>query len=205
MRTSALPPLTPGMFPRTLRAASLQPLTRFFLQHGIARRVLATADTSPPSACHCEPVRTLVRQSVFPAAIPGKSVVLRANSQLFRIRREELLFGLCCRRSYGLPRRFAPRNDMQKFAACSHCKDALPGQIPTRLCVHPAAPLCTRRSAFVFCIPSRQAPLHPRTRPSFCMSLRASAHTGVAIRSPCSGTWQIAALKANSQWSTNSP
>ena len=90
-----------------------------------------------------------------------------------------------------MPRRFAPRNDMQKLAACSHCKDALPGQIPTRLCVHPAAPLCTRRSAFVFCIPSRQAPLHPRTRPSFCMSLRASAHTGVAIRSPRMETWPV--------------
>ena len=61
-----------------------------------------------------------------PAAMPGKSVVLRANSQLFRIRREELLFGLCCRRSYGLPRRFAPRNDMQKLAACPHNTWALP-------------------------------------------------------------------------------
>ena len=27
-------------------------------------------------------------------------------------------------------------------------------------------------------------PLHPRTRPSFCMSLRTSAHTGAAIRVP---------------------
>ena len=100
-----------------------------------------------------------VWQSVLPAGKPGRPVLLRANSQLFRIRREELLFGLCCRRSYGLPRRFAPRNDMQKLAACSHSKDALPGQIPTRLCIHPAAPLCTRRSASVFCIPSRQTPL----------------------------------------------
>ena len=81
--------------------------------HVTMNRVLATADNCPSSACHCEPVRTLVRQSVFPAAMPGKSVVLRANSQLFRIRREELLFGLRCRRSYGLSRRFAPRNDMQ--------------------------------------------------------------------------------------------
>ena len=30
----------------------------------------------------------------------------------------------------------------------------------------------------------QRAFLHPRTRPSFSMSLRASAHTGVAIRSP---------------------
>ena len=53
---------------------------------------------------------------------------------------------------------------MQKLAACSHSKDALPGQIPTRLCIHPAAPLCTRRSASVFCIPSRHPPLQPLTR-----------------------------------------
>ena len=86
-----------------------------------------------PSAWHCAPrpckrrrlsvfclsLRTSAHTGAairFPAAIPGKSVVLRANSQLFRIRREELLFGLCCRRSYGLPRRFAPRNDMLKTA-----------------------------------------------------------------------------------------
>ena len=43
----------------------LQPLTRFFLQHGIARHVLASADAFLSSACHCEPVRTLVRQSVL--------------------------------------------------------------------------------------------------------------------------------------------
>ena len=56
-----------------------------------------------------------------PAAMPGKSVVLRANSQLFRIRREELLFGLCCRRSYGLPRRFAPRNDRGGGVIANQC------------------------------------------------------------------------------------
>ena len=33
--------------------------------------------------------------------------------------------------------------------------------------------------------------MHPRTRPSFCMSLRASAHTGVAIRSPRMETWPV--------------
>ena len=40
----------------------------------------ANANASPPSACHCEPVRTLVWQSVFPAEIPGKVVLLLANS-----------------------------------------------------------------------------------------------------------------------------
>ena len=61
-----------------------------------------------------------------PAEMPGKSVVLRANSQLFRIRREELLFVMCCRRRNGLPRRFAPRNDMLKFAMYLHSIWALP-------------------------------------------------------------------------------
>ena len=41
--------------------------TRHVSAH-LARRVLATADTPPSSACHCEPVRTLVWQSVPPAA-----------------------------------------------------------------------------------------------------------------------------------------
>ena len=69
--------------------------------------VLATADSCPSSACHCEPVRTLVWQSVFPAEKPGKSVVLRANSSCFSYLPKVFLFVLCCRRSYGLPRRGA--------------------------------------------------------------------------------------------------
>ena len=96
-----------------------------------APRSLAPADPCLSSACHCEQrscnrrhpasfcmsLRTSAHTGVairFPAEIPGKSVVLRANSQLFRIRREELLFVLCYRRSYGLPRRSAPRNDKRK-------------------------------------------------------------------------------------------
>ena len=38
---------------------------------------------------------------------------------------------------------------------------------------------------------SGETSLHPRTRPSFCMSLRTSAHTGVAIRSPRMETWPV--------------
>ena len=38
-----------------------------------------------------------------------------------------------------MPRRCAPRNDMQKFVAHTRCKDVLP-----RLFIHPAAPPCTR-------------------------------------------------------------
>ncbi len=126
----------------------------------------------------------------FPAAIPGKSVVLRANSQFLRIRREELLFVLCYRRSYGLPRRFAPRNDMQKLAACPHntwalpvyCRSALApvGTFPPFAC-HCVLRSCNRSSAS-----------------SFSMSLRTSAHTGVAIRVPAGKPGKLVGLKANS-------
>ena len=50
---------------------------------------------------------------------------------------------------------------------------------------------CKRWHAANFSMSLRGAPLHPRTRPSFCMSLRASAHTGVAIRSPRMETWPV--------------
>ena len=89
---------------------------------------------------------------------------------------------MLCRRSYGLPRRFAPRNDMQKLAACPHNTWALPvyrrsalatADTPPSSACHCVLRSCNRRHASVF-----------------CMSLRTSAHTGVAIRFPRRGTWQ---------------
>ena len=44
----------------------LAPAHTSFLLHGIARHVLANADAFLSSACHCEPVRTLVWQSASP-------------------------------------------------------------------------------------------------------------------------------------------
>ncbi len=61
------------------RPTALHPLTRRRLLHVIAKHALAHVVTPLPSACHCEPVRTLVRQSVLPAEEPGKLVLLRAN------------------------------------------------------------------------------------------------------------------------------
>ena len=63
----------------------------------------------------------------FPAEIPGKTVVHRANSQLLRICREELLFVLCCCKENGLPRRFAPRNDMLKTGRCQRLQERITG------------------------------------------------------------------------------
>ena len=103
-------------------------------------------------------------QSVFPAEKPK-------SEQYFRRIRSHLPFRLkyCCfampyRRGYGLPRRFAPRNDMQKLTACSHCKEALPGKF---------APAC----AF-----TRQPPLPPHTPTRLQMSLRGClANTETAL------------------------
>ena len=116
----------------------LQPLTRFFLQHGIARHVLATADTllssachcKPrscnrahvlPSACHCEPVRTLVWQS----ASPQRNL---ASWHYFgQIRMHFPVFALGAALCFvlpqenGLSRRFAPRNDRGGGVIANQC------------------------------------------------------------------------------------
>ena len=61
-----------------------------------------------------------------PAGKLYKLVILRANSQHFSDSPKVLLSVMPCRKEYGLPRRFAPRNDMLKFAACPHNTWALP-------------------------------------------------------------------------------
>ena len=48
--------------------------------HTPTRIVIANRCAHTYQDCHCEPVRTLAWQSVFPAGKPGKLVVLRANS-----------------------------------------------------------------------------------------------------------------------------
>ena len=108
------------------------------------RSALAPVGTFPPFACHCVlcsckrrrvsvfsmSLRTSAHTGVairVPAEIPGKTVVHRANSQLLRICREELLFVLCCCKENGLPRRFAPRNDMLKTGRCQRLQERITG------------------------------------------------------------------------------
>ena len=65
--------------------------------------------------------RTLGRRGVairFPAEKPGKLALLRANPQPLSYSPKVLLSAMPCRKECGLPRRFAPRNDMQKLAGC---------------------------------------------------------------------------------------
>ncbi len=129
-----------------------------------------------PSACHCEPVRTLVWQSASPQRY------LTSWQLLGRIRTScgfALGTTLChvLPQGYGLPRRSAPRND--------NGGDVLaPAATPPPSACHRKPRTCTRAHLPASCLPPQTTYLHPRTRPSFCMSLRTSAHTGVAIRVP---------------------
>ena len=54
----------------------------------------------------------------FPAEKLGKSVGLKANSLRPAYSPKVLLYCYALPRGYGLPRRSAPRNDMQKLAGC---------------------------------------------------------------------------------------
>ena len=62
----------------------------------------------------------------IPAGMPGKLAAVWANSWRFSDLPKVLLFVLCCRKEYGLPRRCAPRNDMQRLAVCLRRKNVLP-------------------------------------------------------------------------------
>ena len=185
----------------------MQPLAPARLLHVIVCHYLAPVATPLSSACHCEPVRTLVWQSVLPAVKPSKLVLLQADPYaLFRIR-PKYYFLLCpAARRCGLPRRFAPRNDMQKHAACQHGNDVVPGEFAALFRIRrkycpppcPAARRCglprrfaprNDRQKFALCprLPGGTAGKRSCTRRNasvFSMSLRTSAHTGVAIRSP---------------------
>ena len=79
MQKLAACPHNTWALPVYCRKASLQPLTRHRLQHVIASHVLATADTHPSFACHCEPVRTLAWQSASQQKHITKLAVLWAN------------------------------------------------------------------------------------------------------------------------------
>ena len=90
----------------------------------------------------------------------------QANLSRFSDSPKVLLFVLLYCEENGLSRRFAPRNDMQKLAGWLR----LPGALPE------------------YC---RKTVLSSRSAPAFSMSLRTSAHTGVAIRSPCSNNQKV--------------
>ena len=110
-----------------------------------------------------------------------------------------------CRRGYGLPRRFAPRNDMQKHAACQHGNDVVPGEFAAlfRICLRHCSLVCAaarRTDCHVASLLAMTEGGRPCTREHlsvFSMSLRTSAHTGVAIRIPAEKPGKLVLLQAN--------
>ena len=69
----------------------------------IAPHVLATADTWQISACHCEPVRTLVRQSASPQGNGASWLLFRQIRYAFRICPKYCFSVLCYRRRADCP------------------------------------------------------------------------------------------------------
>ena len=94
----------------------------------IAPHVLATADTWQISACHCEPVRTLVRQSASPQGNGASWLLFRQIRYAFRICPKDCFSVLCYRRRTDC--RVAPLLAMtcRNLPRVRACKDALPGK-----------------------------------------------------------------------------
>ena len=95
------------------RPTALHPLTRRRLLHVIARSGAAAPRRGNPRH----------RRSTKREAVP------KANSQPSTNLPKPQPTCQVSLRGCGLPRRFAPRNDMQKYAACTHGNYVVPGQI----------------------------------------------------------------------------
>ena len=89
-------------------------------------------------------------------------------------------------------------NDSHKLAACSHYKDALPGKFATACAFTQQHPLIPANVYPSFACHRELRPCTREHLPAFCMSLRTSAHTGVAIRVPAEMPSKLAAVRANS-------
>ena len=114
-----------------------------------------------------------VWQSVLPAGKPGKVAAVWANSLRLTNSPKVLLF-------------FAPCRGVTDCHVASllamTCRNMPGGSINRGTAgILPENAPATAVPGQVFAHPSRQTPLHPRTRPSFCMSLRTSAW------GPCKG------------------
>ena len=104
-----------------------------------------------------------------------------------------------------MPRRFAPRNDMQKHAACQHGNDVVPGEFAAlfRICLRHCSLVCAAarrtdcRVASLLAMTERGRSCTRRNASVFSMSLRTSAHTGVAIRFPAVKPSKLVLLQAN--------
>ena len=164
------------------------------LQIRLGARLCTRAHTCPPSACHCEERggRPATWQSASPQGNLPTGLLFRQIRSTFRIRRKKLFLVLWFRKENGLPRRFAPRNDMLKLAACLRLPMGTAGIPPELALAPPLAPLPSARHR-------APCPCTRRSAPVFCMSLRGAGRPprDVAIRIPPGKLAKLALLQAN--------
>ena len=84
---------------------------------------LAFAGAYPSFACHCEPVRTLVWQSASLQECLANWLMFGRIRSIFSYSPKVLLSEMLCCKENGLPRRYAPRNDMQRLAGCRRLQE----------------------------------------------------------------------------------
>ena len=107
--------------------------------------LLASATTHLSSACHCEPVRTLAWQSASPQKCLANWLLVGRIRRTAAYSPKVLLSVMLYCKENGLPRRCAPRNDMQKHAVCPHRQGRCTRQNCHRLRTFPRVPPpCTR-------------------------------------------------------------
>ena len=137
LRTSALPPLTPGMFPRALRAASLHPRTRpSFSSFCMSLRATSLQTQTPFCLLH-----VIANQCAHWCGNPFSPQGNLASWHYFgQIRMHFPVFALGAALCFvlpqenGLPRRFAPRNDRGEVSLRTSALPPLtPGMFPRAL------------------------------------------------------------------------
>ena len=126
-----------------------------------------------------------------------------ANSQLFRIRLKCCFLSCSTARRCGLPRRFAPRNDMQKHVAVCMGNDVAPGEFVTlfgfaqstasrhalpqgEADCHVASPLAMTVGE----VPSRPTSVHPQTPGKFLHVIANQCAHWCGNPRPRRETWQ---------------
>ena len=114
--------------------------------HGVLRRnVLANAPTPPPSACHCEPVRTLVWQSASPLPM-----VSCAETSLQTHLRHRLLHVIANQCAHWCGNPFSPQRNLASWHYFWQIRSTFPYSPKVLLSVMP----CRRRCG----LPRRCAP-----------------------------------------------
>ena len=139
------------------------------LQRVTANYVLATAGAHLSSACHCEPVRTLVRQSVSPQGNLASWLLFRQIRIRFSVIRFRYRFLPC------------------PTARSTDCHVASLLAMTGGGVIAPHAPASPGRNV-VHCSRTRVRTHLPS------LSLRTSAHTGAAIRFPAGKLGKLAAV-----------